>query len=53
LTNIGSEWLKKRKTRSEVRESESLNERIEGDISTRKMDRGKLNKWKNPPMDAL
>jgi hypothetical protein len=53
LTNIGSEWLKKRKTRSEVRESESLNERIEGDISTRKMDRGKLSKWKNPPMDDL
>jgi hypothetical protein len=23
------------------------------DRSTRKMDRGQLNKWKNPPMDAL
>jgi hypothetical protein len=30
-----------------------LNEKIEKDISTRNMDRGQLNKWKNPPTDAL
>jgi hypothetical protein len=53
LTEIGSKWLKKQKRRSEVRESESLNEKTEEDRSTRKMDRGQLNKWKNPPIDAL
>jgi hypothetical protein len=26
---------------------------IEEDKSTRKMDHGQINKWKNPPMDAL
>jgi hypothetical protein len=25
----------------------------EEDISTRKMDHGRLNKWKKPPIDAL
>jgi hypothetical protein len=30
-----------------------LNEKIEEDRSTRKMDHGQLNKWKNPPTDAL
>jgi hypothetical protein len=30
-----------------------LDGEIEEDRSTRKMDRGQLNKWKNPPMDAL
>jgi hypothetical protein len=53
LTEIGSKWLKKKKRRSEVRESESLNEKTEEDRSTRKMDRGQLNKRKNPPIDAL
>jgi hypothetical protein len=30
-----------------------LEEEIEEDRSARKMDRGKLRKWKNPPIDAL
>jgi hypothetical protein len=30
-----------------------LDEEIEDDRSTRKMDRGQLSKWKNPPIDAL
>jgi hypothetical protein len=30
-----------------------LDEEIKDDRSTRNMDHGKLNKWKNPPMDAL
>jgi hypothetical protein len=38
---------------SKVRESESLNERIKGDILARKMDHGQLSKRKNPPTDAL
>jgi hypothetical protein len=49
LTENGSKWSKKKKRRSEVRESESLNEKIKEDRSTKKMDRGQLNKWKNPP----
>jgi hypothetical protein len=53
LTENGSKWSKKKKRRSEVRENESLDEKIEENRSTRKMDRGQLNKWKNPPMDAL
>jgi hypothetical protein len=36
-----------------VRKSKSLDEEIEDDRSTRKMDRGQLRKWKNPPLDAL
>jgi hypothetical protein len=31
----------------------SLDEEIEDDRSARKMDRGRLGKWKNPPLDAL
>jgi hypothetical protein len=53
LTEIGSKWSKKKKRRSEVRENESLNENIEEDRSTRKMDYGKLSKRKNPPKVAL
>ena len=30
-----------------------MNEEIEEDRSTRKMEHGKLSKWKNPPVDAL
>ena len=30
-----------------------LDEDIEDDGSTRNMDRGQLNKWKKPPLDAL
>jgi hypothetical protein len=53
LTEIRSKWLKKKKRRSEVRENKSLDEKIEENRSTRKMDRGQLSKQKNPPMDAL
>jgi hypothetical protein len=53
LTEIRSKWLKKKKRRSEVRENKSLDEKIEENRSTRKMDRGQLSKWKNPPIDAL
>jgi hypothetical protein len=53
LIEIRSKWLKKKKRWSEVRESKSLDEEIEEDKSTRKMDRGKLSKWKNTPVDAL
>jgi hypothetical protein len=52
LTENGSKWSKKRKRRSEVRESELLNEKIKEDISTRKMDCGQLSKRKKPPADA-
>jgi hypothetical protein len=30
-----------------------LEEKVKEDRSTRKMDRGQLSKWKNPPTDAL
>jgi hypothetical protein len=30
-----------------------LDEKIEDDRSTRKMDQGKLNKQRNPPLDSL
>jgi hypothetical protein len=30
-----------------------LDEEIEDDRSARNKDRGQLNKWKNPPLDAL
>jgi hypothetical protein len=53
LTDIGSKWLKKQKRRREVRESYSLNKEIEDDISSRKMDRGQLNKWKKMSTSAL
>jgi hypothetical protein len=53
LTEIGLKWSNKKKRRSEVRENEMLNEKIKEDRSTRKMDRGKLNKWKKPPTDAM
>jgi hypothetical protein len=53
LTGIRSKWLKKRKIRNEVRENEPLDERIEENISKRKMDHGKLNKKKNPLVNSL
>jgi hypothetical protein len=52
-TEIGSKWPKKQKRRSEVRENEPLDEKIEETNQARKMDRGQLNKRKNPPMDTL
>jgi hypothetical protein len=53
LTENGSKWSKKQKRRSEVRENNSLDEKIEENRSTSKMDHGQLNKRKKPPMDAL
>jgi hypothetical protein len=53
LIEIGSKWLKKKKRRSEVRKKKSLNEKIEENKSTGKMDRGQLSKRKNTPTDAL
>jgi hypothetical protein len=53
MTENGSKWPKKWKRRSEVRESESLNENINGDRSTKKMDHGQLNKRKNPLTDVV
>jgi hypothetical protein len=53
LNEIRSKWLKKQKRWSEVRERKSLDEETEKDRSTRKVDRGKLKKRKNPPVDAL
>jgi hypothetical protein len=38
LTEIRSKWLKKKKRRSEVRENETLDEKIEENRSARKMD---------------
>jgi hypothetical protein len=53
LTEIRSKWLKKQKRWNEVRESKLLDEEIEEDRSTRKVDRGQLSKRKNPSVDAL
>jgi hypothetical protein len=53
LNKIGSKWLKKQKRRSKARESYLLNEKIEDDRSTRKMDRGQLNKRKNMSQSDL
>jgi hypothetical protein len=48
LTENGLNWSKKQKRRSEVGESDLLNEKIKEDRSERKMDRGQLTKRKNP-----
>jgi uncharacterized coiled-coil DUF342 family protein len=53
LTEIRSKCSKKHKIRSKVRENKPLDEKIEENISTRRTNRGQLNKWKNPLMDAL
>jgi hypothetical protein len=53
LTEIGSKWLKKKKRQSEVRERKSLDEDIEEDRSTRKVDHGQISRWKNTPVDSL
>jgi hypothetical protein len=53
LTDIRSKWLKKQKRWSEVRERKSLDEEIEEERLVRKVDRGQLNKWKNPSVYAL
>jgi hypothetical protein len=50
---LGRSGQRSKKRRSEVREDKSLDEEIEVNRSTSKMDRGQLNKRKNPPMDAL
>jgi hypothetical protein len=53
LTKIMLKWLKKKKRRSEVRKSESLDEKTKENISTRKRDRGKIIKLKKPPIDDM
>jgi hypothetical protein len=53
LTEIGSKCSKKKKRRRKVMENDPLDEKIEENRSTRKMDHGQLSKWKKPPMDAL
>jgi hypothetical protein len=50
---IGLKWPKEQKRRSEVRQRKSLDGEIEEDTLARKMDRGQLEKKKNPPMDSL
>jgi hypothetical protein len=44
---------KEKKRRSKVKVRKSLDEEIEDDRLARKKHRGKLNKRKNPPLDAL
>jgi len=46
LTEIGSKWSKKKKRRSEERKTYPLEEKIEEDRSSRKIDRGQLSKQK-------
>jgi hypothetical protein len=41
------------KRAEKMERSKPLDEEIEDDRSARKKDRGQLNKWKNPPLDAL
>jgi len=53
LIKIRLKWLKKKKIWSEVLESKSLDEEIKEEISARKVDRGQLNKRKNPLVDDL
>jgi hypothetical protein len=53
LTETRLKWLKKQKRWSKVREIKSFDEDIKEDRSTRKADRGQLNKWKNPLVYAL
>jgi len=53
LTEIGSKWPKEQKRWSEVRETKSLDGERKEDKSTRNMDHGQLNKWKNPAIDTL
>jgi adenylosuccinate synthase len=53
LTRNGSKWSRKKKRRREVRENDSLEEKIEENRSTQKMDCEQLNKRKKPPMYAL
>jgi hypothetical protein len=49
----GSKYPKEKKIGSEARESEPLNEEIEEDRSTKKMDCVQISKQKKAPMDAL
>jgi hypothetical protein len=53
LTENGSKWSKKQKRRSEVRESESIEREDQGRQINKKMDRGQLNKWKNPSTECF
>jgi hypothetical protein len=53
VTVTRSKLEKEHKIWNEVRKCKPLDEEIEYDISARKMDQGKISKWKNPPLDAL
>jgi hypothetical protein len=53
VTENGSTWSNKNKRRREVRGNESLNEKIEDDRSTRKMDRGQLSKRTKTSKNSL
>jgi hypothetical protein len=53
VTDNGSKWEKEKKIWSEVRESKLLDEEIEEEKSTRKIDHGQLNKQKNPSVYSL
>jgi hypothetical protein len=45
--------VKEEEKKEQSKKNESLDEKIEENRSTRKMDRGQLSKWKKPPIDAL
>jgi hypothetical protein len=53
VTDIEPKWSKKQKRRREVRENESLNEKIKEERSARKIDRGQLSKRKKTSTSAL
>jgi hypothetical protein len=53
VTITRSKREKEKKTLRKVKGRKSLDEEIEDDISARKMNRGQINKRKNPSLDAL
>jgi hypothetical protein len=53
MTVTGSKWAKEQKIWSEVRETKAWDVEVEDDRLERKMDHGKLSKWKKLPLDAL
>jgi hypothetical protein len=52
-TKEGSKWLKKHKRRNEVRERNSLKEKIKEDKETKRIGRGQFNKRNKTLMGAL
>jgi hypothetical protein len=53
LIENGSKWSKKQKRRREEGKNWPLEENTKEDKSIRKMDRGKIDKWKKLTTDAL